>query len=205
MKPLDQNKISKILGSEMFPYSGNTTASVIANLKRPVRVSIIVAYAKNRVIGSNGKIPWHLPEDIEHFKNVTATKPVIMGRKTWDSIPEKYKPLSGRLNIVITREEKPFPSYYDPKEPYWAKSLEYAVRLAKVTEVSKEIFIIGGAQIYQEALDKGLVNRIVASELREEFEGDAFFPVVDWPSTVIKEYDDFVVKEFLKPVSEYLI
>lgn len=160
--------------------------------------TIIVAYAQNFVIGKEGKIPWHLPEDMQHFKEITAHYPVVMGRKTWDSIPDKFRPLPGRMNIVITREPKQ-ELFFDPKQPHWTTSLEAALRLARFE--SREVFIIGGAEIYKQAIDADQVQRVIASEIRESYEGDVFFPdlrQMGWVGAVTKEFDKFKVVEYTK-------
>lgn len=161
-------------------------------------INIIVAYAQNFAIGKDGKIPWHLPEDMQHFKEVTAHYPVVMGRKTWDSIPDKFRPLPGRMNIVITREPRQA-LFFDPKQPHWANSLKAALKLADFE--SREIFIIGGAEIYKQALDSNVVQRVIASEIKEPYEGDVFFPdlkQMGWGGTVTKEFEKFNVVEYVK-------
>jgi dihydrofolate reductase len=131
-------------------------------------VNMIYARATNGVIGKNNTLPWHLPEDLAHFKKVTMGWPVIMGRKTWDSLPPKFRPLPGRTNIVITRQ------------PDWraegakvATSVEDAISLAGHIE---QVWVIGGAQIY--ALSEPLADRIEVTEIAQDFEGDAYAPVL---------------------------
>jgi dihydrofolate reductase len=131
--------------------------------------------SSNRVIGNDNKMPWHLPEDLQHFKATTLGHTMIMGRKTFDSIG---KPLPGRKTIVVSRN------------PEWqflgvqtANSLEQAISLAQ-TQLEPhaqlpEIFIVGGSQIYQQALALGLADVVIATEIEKEIEGDAFFPPLD--------------------------
>ena len=130
------------------------------------RLELIVAHAKNGVIGKNGTMPWHLSEDLKHFKTVTMGCPVIMGRKTHESIG---RALPGRRNIVITRN----PDYVADKCEV-VKSLDDAIAL--LVEVPKA-FVIGGAQIYKEALD--LCQSAWVTEIDLDVEGDAFFPELD--------------------------
>lgn len=136
-------------------------------------VSLIVAYATNRTIGKDNHLPWRLPGDLAHFKRTTMGCPVVMGRKTWESLG---RPLPGRRNIVITRQ-----AAYDAAGAEVAASLEQALEMTKDTD---EVFVIGGAQIYEQAL--AVADRIVATEVHAEVEGDAFFPALDprtWQET----------------------
>ncbi|MCS6764162.1 MAG: dihydrofolate reductase [Candidatus Protistobacter heckmanni] len=130
------------------------------------RISIIVARASNGVIGHEGKMPWHLPEDLAHFKRTTMGAPIIMGRKTWESIG---RPLPGRRNLVITRN-----AGYDVPGAELQPSLRAALERCKEVE---EIFVIGGGQIYAEALL--LADRLVLTEIGKPLEGDTRFPDFD--------------------------
>ncbi|MES2512057.1 MAG: dihydrofolate reductase [Pseudomonadota bacterium] len=133
-----------------------------------MKVNMIYARAANGVIGKNNTIPWHLPEDMAHFKATTMGWPVIMGRKTWDSLPAKFRPLPGRTNIVITRQND-----WQAEGAKVATSVEDAISLAGNIE---EVWVIGGAQIYE--LAEPLAERIEVTELAEDFEGDAFAPAL---------------------------
>ncbi len=126
-------------------------------------VSIIAALTKNRIIGKQGKIPWHLPEDMAHFKNTTMGHSIIMGRKTFDSLG---KPLSGRKNIVITHNAS-----WKQEGVQTANSLEQALSFC---QNEKEVFIIGGAEIYTQAYSRA--DRLIFTFIEEDFEGDTFFP-----------------------------
>ncbi|MBP7457532.1 MAG: dihydrofolate reductase, partial [Ottowia sp.] len=108
-----------------------------------MKIGLIWAQARNRVIGKNGVMPWHLPEDLAHFKRVTLNHPVIMGRKTWDSIPPKFRPLPGRTNIVVTRQAD-----WHEKGAQCSSSLREALQQC---ENSNQVWVIGGAQIYAQA------------------------------------------------------
>lgn len=131
-----------------------------------MRVNMIFARAANGVIGNNNAMPWHLPEDMAHFKRLTQGWPVIMGRKTWDSLPPRFRPLPGRRNVVITRQQG---WKEDGAEP--AASLADAL---KICAQSEEVWIIGGAQIYAQA--EPLADRIEVTEIAQNFEGDAWAP-----------------------------
>ena len=136
------------------------------------RINMIFARAANGVIGKGGSMPWHLPEDMAHFKRLTQGWPVIMGRKTWDSLPPKFRPLPGRSNIVVTRQ------------PDWKENgAQSTASLADALELcrqSEEVWVIGGAQIYAQSVP--LAARIEVTEIAQNFDGDAFAPPLgsDW-------------------------
>jgi dihydrofolate reductase len=161
-------------------------------------ISIIVAFDEDRAIAKNGTIPWHISEDFKHFKATTMGCSVIMGSKTWNSLP--IKPLPGRVNIVMSRHE--FAS-----EAFLANSLDDALKIAEREAPGKEIFIIGGLQVYQEALASGKVAKIVVSHIKGQFGGDLFFPeLTGWYRRLVQTYEKFEVYEYfrrLKPVWEY--
>jgi len=152
-------------------------------------VSVIVATTSKGGIGKDGKLPWHLPEDMAHFKKVTmaesakgilAQNAVVMGRKTWESIPEKFRPLSGRINVVLTRsaDDVAFVSPY-PADVLVASSVASAVeKLASRTDVA-EIFVIGGQAAYQEAVEMPSCARVFLTRIAKDFECDAVFPAFD--------------------------
>lgn len=131
-----------------------------------MRVNLIYARARNGVIGRDGGLPWHLPEDLAHFKRYTSGCPVIMGRRTWDSLPPKFRPLPGRTNIVITRQPD-----WSAEGATQVGSLDIALDLCRHAE---EVWVIGGAQIYAQALP--LAERAVVTELDLDVPGDAFAP-----------------------------
>ena len=134
-----------------------------------MRKSMIVAMAQNRVIGRNNKLPWYLPNDLKYFKQVTMGKPIVMGRKTFESIG---KPLPGRANIVITRN-----NVWSADGVRAVHSVDEAFELSEsIAEIDgqEELMIIGGDQIYKSAI--ALVDRIYLTEVHADVEGDAFFP-----------------------------
>ena len=132
------------------------------------RLHLIYARAANGVIGVNGTLPWHLPEDLAHFKRTTLGCPVIMGRKTWDSLPPKFRPLPGRANIVVTRQDN-----WAAVGAQRAENLHSALQLC---EQSSDVWVIGGAQLY--ALAEPLAQTAVVTEIAQDFEGDAFAPLL---------------------------
>ena len=136
-------------------------------------LALIAAVARNRVIGKDNQLLWHLPEDMRHFRETTRGKPVIMGRKTWESLPDSFRPLPGRLNIVISRN----PAYQAPGATL-AGSIDEAIRCAGE---AKEVFVIGGEELYRQAMPRA--DRLYLTEIDADFSGDAFFPEVsaqDW-------------------------
>ena len=139
-----------------------------------MQLNLIYARAANGVIGINGALPWHLPEDMAHFKRTTLGCPVIMGRKTWDSLPPKFRPLPGRTNVVITRQANWHETGAEPANNM-PEALLICERLANNTTPKFEnIWVIGGAQVYAEALP--LAQQLVVTEIEAAFEGDAYAP-----------------------------
>ncbi|WP_425404019.1 dihydrofolate reductase [Hwanghaeella sp.] len=137
------------------------------------KLVIVVAMAENRVIGRDGGLPWHLPEDLKRFKAVTMGKPLVMGRKTWESLPRK--PLPGRPNLVVTRQ-KGFEAEGALVFAELDAALAEADRLAQASGVD-EVCLIGGGSLYEQAFEK--VDRIDLTEVRLAPEGDTHFPELD--------------------------
>lgn len=137
-----------------------------------MKLNLILARARNGVIGVNGQLPWHLPEDMAHFKRLTMGSPVIMGRKTWESLPPKFRPLPGRLNIVVTRQAD-----WQAEGARVARGLLDACALCPPESTA---WVIGGAELYAQAL--ALADAAVVTEIEADFEGDAFAPTFgpDW-------------------------
>ena len=131
-----------------------------------MQINLIYARAANGVIGKDNTMPWHLPDDMAHFKQLTNGWPVIMGRKTWDSLPPRFRPLPGRVNLVITRQ-----AGWTGDGATVMSSLAQALAFC---HVSSEVWVIGGAQIY--ALAEPLAHRAEVTEIHQDFEGDAFAP-----------------------------
>ena len=132
------------------------------------RLNLIYARAANGVIGKDNALPWHLPEDMAHFKRTTLGCPVIMGRKTWESLPPRFRPLPGRLNIVVTRQPN-----WRAEGALAAHSLQEACALCST---ASNAWVIGGAEVYAQALALALVDTAVVTEINADFEGDAFAP-----------------------------
>ena len=138
---------------------------------RDGRVVLVAAHAANRVIGRDGGIPWHLPEDFAHFKAVTLGHTLVMGRATWDSIG---RPLPGRTTVVVTRDPSWTPGAYGDRVRV-AHSFDEALAIA--AELPGDTMVVGGAQVYEQAMP--LATHQVISEVHLEPEGDTFYPVFD--------------------------
>jgi dihydrofolate reductase len=140
-----------------------------------LKVSLVAAVARGGVIGRGGVLPWHLPEDMAHFREVTMGHPVVMGRRTWDSLPDRFRPLPGRRNVVVTRNDG-----WAAEGAERAGSLDAALELL---EREPEVFVIGGAELFAEALP--CADELLLTELALDVEGDTFFP--DWDRTDFEE------------------
>lgn len=146
-----------------------------------MNVNLIWAQSKNGVIGNHGSMPWHIPEDLAHFRQITQNKPVIMGRKTWDSLPERFRPLPYRRNIILTRS---------PKWGVELSNINSLVKIANSIETSMspiivgrqvpEVWVVGGGQIYPQFLK--YASRIEVTEIQEDIDGDTKAPELssDW-------------------------
>ena len=138
------------------------------------RINLIFARAANGVIGKDNALPWHVPEDMAHFRKQTSGAPVIMGRNTWDSLPPRFRPLPGRTNIVVTRQHD------------WQAN--GAIAVASVSDAittcdalgAPDAWVIGGEQIFAQTMP--LAQRAIVTEIDQTFEGDAFAPLfsADW-------------------------
>ncbi len=131
-------------------------------------VCLIAALARNRVIGAGQALPWHLPQDMAHFRRATTGHAVLMGRKTWESLPAKFRPLPGRRNVVLTR-----------RAGYQAAGAEVATSLGAALQRlhdADKVFVIGGAEVYAQALP--LADELLLTEIDRDFHGDAYFPAL---------------------------
>jgi len=135
-------------------------------------VTLVAAVGANNVIGRDGDLPWRLPEDLKHFKALTLGHPMVMGRATFESIG---RPLPGRTTIVVTRQAD-----WATEGVETAPDLDAA--LARAAELDEEVFLVGGGQVYAEALERGLVDLMVITRVAEAPDGDTYFPAVDWLS-----------------------
>lgn len=147
-------------------------------------IALIAAVAENNCIGKDGKLPWHIPEDLAHFKSLTAGKIVLMGRKTWESLPEKFRPLPNRLNLVITRQT----DFLVP-----AGVEKYSdITTALAAHKNEDVMIIGGAEIYRATID--LADTLYITHVPKNVDGDAFFPAINksiWKKTNIEPHGTF--------------
>jgi dihydrofolate reductase len=130
-------------------------------------IALVVAYASNGAIGRDSELPWRLPTDMRHFRELTEGGAVLMGRRTWESIPERFRPLPNRRNLVLSGDQ----GYAAPGAEVFA-SLDAALEAC-----ARECFVIGGAQTYAEALP--LAGRVHATEIETDVEADTFFPALD--------------------------
>lgn len=149
-------------------------------------ISLIVAIAKNRVIGKNNQLIWHLPKDMKFFMDTTIHHPVIMGRKNFESIPEKYRPLKNRDNIIITRNQN-----YTAEGCAIVYSIEESIEYVNKNLKTNELFIIGGGEIYKKCLEMDIVDRMYITHIETAFDGDTFFPEINrknWTSETIMEH-----------------
>lgn len=148
-------------------------------------VSIIAAVASNKAIGKDNDLIWKLPDDMKFFRDTTMGHHVIMGRLNYESIPHKWRPLDGRPNIIVTRQND-----YQAEEVAVVNDLEAALKIAE-EQGEKEAFVIGGGQIYKLALDLDLVDVMYLTHIHDSFEADVFFPEFDeekWEKEVIAEH-----------------
>jgi len=149
-------------------------------MSKPI-VALIVAVARNGVIGNAGQLPWHIPEDMKWFKEKTLRKPCIMGRKTWESLPRR--PLPGRLNIVVSRDPA-----YNAEGARGALTFDDALVIAAHAN-PEEIMVLGGAEVYRAAWPK--TDRIYFTRVHRSFDGDTLFPAViepeEWAETIVAE------------------
>jgi dihydrofolate reductase len=137
-------------------------------------VSLIVAVANDNVIGKDNDLIWKLPKDMKFFKETTVGHHIITGRKNYISIPERFRPLPNRTNLVLTRQEG-----FLAEGAVVVNSLEKALDLAK-SNGEIEAFIIGGGQIYKESIEKGLVDKLYITKVHADFNGDTYFPELDF-------------------------
>ena len=149
-----------------------------------MKASLIVAVSQNGVIGKDNDLIWHLPKDMKFFKDTTMGHHVIMGRKNFESIPHKYRPLPNRTNVIITRN-----SDYKAEGCLVVNSVEEALEVAKQNGDTHP-FIIGGGQIYKLALENNLVDKIYLTKVHHSFDGDTFFPELnpDWIELKREDY-----------------
>jgi len=166
------------------------------------KIYVIVAMDKNRGIGKDGKLPWHLKKEMQYFKDTTSEtmdfdkkNMVVMGRKTWESIDEKYRPLEGRLNCVITRNK-----HYEAEGADVCYSLGEALRKAEQSDEVDNVFIIGGAQMFELALP--IANGAYITQINKEFDCDTFLE--ELPTNYIKKPENLGSEEENATAYEFL-
>lgn len=152
-------------------------------------VYLIAAVSENGVIGKDGHLPWHVPEDLKRFKHRTTGHAVLMGRKTWESIPEKHRPLPDRTNIVVTRQtDYPLPQTVE----------RFAtIKSALAAHHDDTVFIIGGGEIYRQTME--MADRIYLTRVRGKIKGDVFFPDINprhWVETDREDHGDYAYMTF---------
>ena len=153
-----------------------------------MHISIIAAMSENGIIGSNNKLPWHLPEELKYFKKVTTGKPIIMGRRTFESMGNK--PLPNRTNIILSR----LPNLSAPG-CIVVNSIEEALKVARKTPEMNEVMVIGGAEVYQLFLP--LASRLYLTLVHQNFVGDTYFPAItcsDWNLVSEDKQEGFTLK-----------
>lgn len=161
-----------------------------------ITLSIIVAMGNNRAIGKDNQLLWHLPEDLQYFKRVTMGKPIIMGRKTFESIG---RPLPGRLNIVLTRQTD-----WQHEGVKVVHTIEDALQLAQAQSLIDgidEVMVIGGAEIYQAALPQA--DKLYITQVDADIDGDAFFPEVDMTQWQELSRESFSASDSSLPSNTY--
>lgn len=137
-------------------------------------INIIVAASQNNAIGVRGSLPWHLPGDMRFFKNITSGQVVVMGRKTFDSLPSSFKPLPNRMNVIVsTRQNSPRAG------ALWVTSINEGMdkALSMAREIDSEVFVIGGGEIYRQCLN--YADTILMTRVEADIDGDTFFPELD--------------------------
>jgi len=151
------------------------------------KICIIAAASKNLVIGKDNDLPWNLPSDLKSFKKITEGSFVIMGRKCWESIPEKFRPLPNRQNIVITRDLD-----YEAVGAAVINDLETIIKVFKNDGENSEVFIIGGAQIYKDTFKHA--DKMYLTQILNEVEGDTYLEGLDFTEWVLTETSQHIIE-----------
>jgi dihydrofolate reductase len=168
-----------------------------------MKVALIVAMDLERGIGKNNDLMWHLPADMKFFKETTTNHVVVMGRKNYESIPEKYRPLPNRENVVLTRNQS-----YVAQNCLVFNSLEDCISHYSTKKEDKTIFIIGGGEIYKMALDSSIIDEMYITHVDQKYDADTFFPEINstiWKSESILTFEkdekneaSFEIKKYTK-------
>lgn len=170
--------------------------------------TIIVAFDDNYIIGNNNSIPWHIPEDLANFKKLTTGNVCIMGRNTWESLPAKFRPLPNRKNIIVSSKYwldsdmfmKSLGNCFNSLDVFSVPDFDGAMNICLNLFGDKEIFIIGGSQLFKESLDSKFIKRMIITHVKGNYEGDVKFPNVDWSNwknnKILIESSDFKIVEY---------
>ena len=154
-------------------------------------ISLIVAISKNNCIGKDGQLPWHIPEDLKYFKKVTTGKVVLMGRKTWESIPDRFRPLPNRKNLVITRQaDYPLPD---------GVGRHQTIEEALAAYSDEEIMVIGGGEIFNQTFSKA--DTLYVTHVGQHVDGGTFFPEIDpdvWKEVWREDHEGFSFATYKK-------
>jgi dihydrofolate reductase len=166
-----------------------------------MKIKLIVAMDLNNGIGKNNDLMWHLPSDMRFFKETTLNQIVVMGRKNFESIPEKFRPLSNRENVILTRQENFF-----SENCFVFHSIREMILFYK-NEKNRTLFIIGGGEIYKEALSMDIVDEMIITHVNHTFDADTFFPKIDenyWKSEILFEHPSDIKNKFSFKVKRYI-
>ena len=164
-------------------------------------VSLIAAVAENGAIGKDNDLIWHLPDDMRFFRDTTVGHFVIMGRKNYDSIPEKYRPLAKRTNVIVTRKAN-----FEAPDCLVVNSIEEGIEAARC-QGDEEVFIIGGGQIYKQALEDDLVDILYLTHVKESFDADVYFPKFDtsqWKRKLLSSHEKDEKHSFSFDIYQYV-
>jgi dihydrofolate reductase len=166
-------------------------------------ISLIVAFDENFSIGKNNCIPWKFSQDLINFKNYTTNNICIMGRKTWESLPEKFRPLPDRVNIIVSTQyfQNPNKANLNYSNVFFACSLEHSLNISKKLFPNKDIIFIGGNKIYKEALDSNIIERMIITHVNGTYDADTSFPKInlsDWKSKELFVSNEFKIIQYDK-------
>jgi dihydrofolate reductase len=158
-------------------------------------LTLIVAKAANGCIGKDGQLPWSIPEDLKHFRECTIGKTVLMGRKTWESLPAKYRPLPGRKNVIVSR---------DPSFTAIGGEVFHDLSQALSALAKEDVYVIGGSELFKQCLP--LADTMELTQIHAAYEGDTFFPEInlgDWHIAKQEDHDQFSFITY-KRISSYV-
>jgi dihydrofolate reductase len=170
-------------------------------------ITVLVAFDESYNIGKDNSIPWHFPKDLANFKRLTTGNVCIMGRKTWESLPNKFRPLPDRVNIVISKTYHADPDKFmksfgnKPENTFTVKDTEEAVLAYENMFADKECYIIGGSQVYNECFEKDLVDRMIITHINGKYDGDVKFPNINWNNWIsnkLEQDENFTIIQYDK-------